>query len=104
MAKRKFEKAKDLPNDIKQAMIEGLYRIGWDATKIINETGIPQATVYQNIERYEKRGTQLNDASIKSRAISSVRKYGSSSAAKKFTVDMQRIEDWMKGNWGLWID
>ena len=40
-----------LPESIKQPMIEGLYRIGWDAKKIITETGLPSRTVYKNIER-----------------------------------------------------
>ena len=31
------------------------------------------------------------------------KKYGSGVAAKKFKVDQQCVEDWMKGNWGVWI-
>ena len=32
---RKIEAAEDLPKNIKQSMVEGLYRIGWDAIRII---------------------------------------------------------------------
>ena len=38
---RRIEQGKDVPAGIKHPMIEGLYRIGWDAVKISKEIGIP---------------------------------------------------------------
>ena len=64
--KRRIEKAKHLPQDIEHAMIEGLYRIGWSATKITKGTGLPQTTVYRGIEPFEEQGTMF----IKSKSIS----------------------------------
>ena len=102
-ANRRIEEAKDLPSHIKHSMIEGLYRIGWDAQKIIKQTGLGKSTVYDNIKSFEERGTCTppNDAATKLKAISWAKKYGSSSAAKKFKVDPQLVKVWMKGNWGL---
>src|SRR4051812_21765901 len=88
-AGRKIEDTKGLPSTSKRSMIEGLYRIGWDALKIIKETDIPQKVVYQNIKHFEERRTcrPPKDASIKLKAIAWAHKYGSSSAAKNFKMD-----------------
>ena len=64
---RRIEQGKDLPAGIKHPMIEGLYRIGWNAVKIRKETGIPLMTVRDSIKRYEDKGTC--DATIKPNAI-----------------------------------
>ena len=97
-ASRVIEDGKDLPSNIKHPMIEGLYRIGWSASKIIKSTGIPQKTVYRSIKKYEESGTCGTDA-IQSKAMAWARKYGSSSAAQKFNVDTDLIKEWMKGQW-----
>uniref|UniRef100_A0A915ERC5 Uncharacterized protein n=1 Tax=Ditylenchus dipsaci TaxID=166011 RepID=A0A915ERC5_9BILA len=99
---RKIEKAEDLPNHIKHSMIEGLYRIGWDAPKIIKETGLGKSTVYDNLKRFEKRGTwtPANDEATKLRATAWAKKYGSSSAAKKFKVDQELVFGTNSGFWG----
>src|SRR3954453_692261 len=81
-ANRKIEEGRNLPAGIKHPMIEGLYRIGWDAVKINKETGIPLMTVRDSIKHYEEKGTC--DATIKPNAIAWARKYGSKSAAEKF--------------------
>ena len=102
-ANHMIEEAKDLQNHIKHSMIEGLYRIGWDAQKIIKETGLGKSTVYDNLKRFEERGTCTppNDEATKLRAIAWAKKYGSSSAAKKFKVDQELVKDWIKGNCGF---
>src|SRR3954465_10754908 len=84
-ANRKIEEAKDLQPTIKNSMIEGLYRIGWDALKITRETGLPRETVYRNIKHFEELRT-CSWKAIKLDAIAWGRKYGSRSAAKKFDV------------------
>ena len=96
---RRIEQGKDLPAGIKHPMIEGLYRIGWDAVKISKETGILLMTVRDSIKCYEDKGTC--DATIKPNAIAWARKYGSKSALEKFEVDIEVVKIWMKGNWGL---
>src|SRR4051812_25156648 len=93
-ASRNIEESKSLPSHIKRPMIEGLYRIGWDAPRIIKETGIPRDTVYRNIKRHEERGTCSTKA-IKLDAITWARKQGNLSASKKFKVDQEVIKDWM---------
>ena len=98
-ASREIEDAKDLPHDIKRSMTEGLFRIGWDATKIIKETGLPHDSVYRHIQDFEEQGTYR--PGVNEKAIAWARKYGSSAAAKKFKVDVQVVKDWMKGKWGL---
>ena len=78
-ARRKVEEAKDLPEDIKHSMIEGLYRIGWSAQKIVSDIGLPRRTVFDNIKRFEERRTcrRLNDESVRMKVIEWARKYGS---------------------------
>src|SRR5688500_17111271 len=83
---RNIEESKNPPSHIKRPMIEGLYRIGWDAPRIIKETGIPRNTVYRNIKHYEERGI-CSIKAIKLDAITWARKYGSLYASKKFKVD-----------------
>jgi transposase-like protein len=54
---RIIEKPSDLPDNLKQATIEFLYRTGKDAKEITEFTGISERTVYQNIKRIKENGT-----------------------------------------------
>ena len=51
---RTIEKPTDLPDNLKQATIEFLYRTGKEAKDIIEVTGIRSNTVYDNINRIKE--------------------------------------------------
>uniref|UniRef100_A0A915CL77 Uncharacterized protein n=1 Tax=Ditylenchus dipsaci TaxID=166011 RepID=A0A915CL77_9BILA len=71
-----IEDAKDLTHDIERSMTEGLFRISWDALRVIKE----RACVMIRSETYRP--------AVKEKTIAWARKYGSSAVAKKFEVDV----------------
>lgn len=54
---RKVEKAADIPDYLKQATVEFLYRTGKEPKEIIEFTGISKTTVYDNIKRFKETGS-----------------------------------------------
>lgn len=54
---QKIEDATELPNCLKQATIEFLFRYGKEASEIIEFTGIPKSTVFKAIKRFKETGT-----------------------------------------------
>lgn len=54
---RKVEKPSDLPDSLKQATVEFLYRTGKEIKEIVKFTGIPQTTVYRLVNKIKETGT-----------------------------------------------
>uniref|UniRef100_A0A915DJR0 Uncharacterized protein n=1 Tax=Ditylenchus dipsaci TaxID=166011 RepID=A0A915DJR0_9BILA len=72
-------------------MTEELFRIGWDATKIIKKTALPHDSFCLYIKDFEEQGPYR--PVVEEKTIAWARKRGSNAAAKKFEVDVQIVKD-----------